>query len=296
MVRVRVTRAMGVSTFQDGGRPGYRAYGVTPGGAFDRGSMAVANALLGQDFDCPVIELGGPLAMEFMSGGTVALAGAPFSARISNAPAALPGRIEVAKGEVLAFGPGRVGARAYLAAPGGWDVPLALGSVSGHPLRAGEEYASTAVARRLDDASLSDPAESLGAGPLRFVPLDEDFDWAPDSPLSVSPQSDRVGVRLIGAGLVGEGLAHSEPSVWGVMQATPAGEILIHGPDGPTIGGYQKIGTVVRADHDRIGQLRPGDHVTLAAVELGEAKRLAAQREEDLARLVTFLRIRTGTV
>ena len=207
--------------------------------------------MLGQDFDLPVIELGGPLVLEFLSAGSVAMAGAPYDARLGSSPAGLPGRVSVVKGVMLSMSPGRVGARAYLAAPGGWDLPRALGSVSGHRVEIGAEYKSRSDAGRLDDASLSDPAASLAGSPVRFVPLEEDFDWAPGVPLTVSPHSDRVGLRLLGASWRGEGLARSEPSVCGAIQVTPSSELLVYGPDGPTIGGYQKIGTVIRADLDR---------------------------------------------
>ena len=68
------------------GRPGYAAWGVSAGGAFDRGSAELANALLGNSPDCAVLELTlvggtyqaeGPLAL--------ALAGAPIEARIVRA-------------------------------------------------------------------------------------------------------------------------------------------------------------------------------------------------------------------
>ena len=45
------------TTIQDAGRPGYREWGVGPGGAFDRGSADLANALLGNSADCAVLEL-----------------------------------------------------------------------------------------------------------------------------------------------------------------------------------------------------------------------------------------------
>ena len=35
------------TTVQDGGRTGYREWGVPPGGAFDRGAAGLANALVG---------------------------------------------------------------------------------------------------------------------------------------------------------------------------------------------------------------------------------------------------------
>lgn len=295
-MKVRVVRALGVSQFQDAGRPGHRAQGVPPGGAFDRASMAVANALLGQDFCLPVMEVAGPLVLECLEPGVISMAGAPFDSRLGSESAGLPGRAVLSKRVMFSVAPGRVGSRCYLAVPGGWKVEPVLGSVSGLPVTIGEEYSAGAPVGRLDQATLSDPAGSLRPGPLRYVPMDDDFDWAPDRPLTVSPQSDRVGVRLTGANLKSPGLARSEPSVWGAIQATPGGELLIHGPDGPTIGGYDKIGTVIRADLDRLGQLRPGDHVTLAAVELGEAKKILTKREEELGQLITFLKIRTVSI
>src|SRR5699024_4336038 len=48
----------GVSaTVQDRGRAGYREWGIPVGGAFDRRSAALANALLGNAPGCAVIEL-----------------------------------------------------------------------------------------------------------------------------------------------------------------------------------------------------------------------------------------------
>src|SRR5262245_37379595 len=65
-------------------RAGYRTFGVPVGGAFDRGSAALANALLANPPECALLELtlfGGvyeaavPLAL--------ALAGAPMAASIT---------------------------------------------------------------------------------------------------------------------------------------------------------------------------------------------------------------------
>jgi len=38
-----------------------------------------------------------------------------------------------------------------------------------------------------------------------------------------------------------------------------------------TIGGYPKIATVIGADLDQLGQLRPGDAMRFAAIEVGTA-------------------------
>src|SRR4029077_8341160 len=71
------------TTVQDAGRPGYREWGVPLGGAFDRGSADLANALLSNAPDCAVLEL-------TLSGGiyqaegpvALAMAGAPMEAKI----------------------------------------------------------------------------------------------------------------------------------------------------------------------------------------------------------------------
>src|SRR3954447_12048782 len=71
------------STVQDAGRVGYREWGVPVGGAFDRRSADLANALVGNGPDCAVLELalrGG--TFEGLGNLAIALAGAPMEAEI----------------------------------------------------------------------------------------------------------------------------------------------------------------------------------------------------------------------
>ncbi len=80
----------------------------------------------------------------------------------------------------------------------------------------------------------------------------------------MTPQSDRVGVRLDGPPLtrrLGRAELPSEPVVTGALQGPPDGRPVLLGPDRPTTGGYPVIGVVVDADLDRAAQLRPGDTV-----------------------------------
>jgi urea carboxylase len=51
------------------------------------------------------------------------------------------------------------------------------------------------------------------------------------------------------------------------------------GPDGPSLGGYAKIATVISADLRRLGQVRPGETVRFRAVRTDEA--VKALREAD---------------
>ena len=64
---------------------------------------------------------------------------------------------------------------------------------------------------------------------------------------------------------------------------------VVLGVDGQTIGGYPKVAHVVRADLDRLAQLRPGDRARFVRVTPDEAevaaKELAAALKEWLTRL-----------
>src|SRR3954447_10548709 len=71
------------ATVQDRGRVGYRSFGVPVGGAFDRGSLDLANALVGNDLDAAALEftlVGGLYRAEVDL--AIALAGAPMTSTI----------------------------------------------------------------------------------------------------------------------------------------------------------------------------------------------------------------------
>src|SRR5579885_3406785 len=113
------------TTIQDAGRTGYREWGVPPGGAFDRGSAGLANALVGNDPDRAVLELtlvGG--TYEARSDLALALAGAPMEAKVvapdhSERILRIPSSGTLRSGERLILGRATEGARTYLAVRGG---------------------------------------------------------------------------------------------------------------------------------------------------------------------------------
>jgi allophanate hydrolase subunit 2 len=63
----------------------------------------------------------------------------------------------------------------------------------------------------------------------------------------------------------------SEPVLPGTIQVNHAGLPMILGVGAQTIGGYPRIGMVIRADKDAMGQLRPGDSVRFLPVNDQEA-------------------------
>jgi antagonist of KipI len=103
----------------------------------------------------------------------------------------------------------------------------------------------------------------------------------------ISPASSRMGIRLQGVPLrrrAGEMV--SEAVAPGAVQVTNEGQCIILGVDGQTIGGYPKVAHVIRADLDRVGQLRPGEMVRFELVSPDDAERLDRQVAEALRKAV----------
>ncbi len=96
---------------------------------------------------------------------------------------------------------------------------------------------------------------------------------------------NRMGMRL--SGLTGHTLElPSQPTCPGVIQWTPSGEIIILGPDGPTLGGYPKLGTVIAADRSRLAQLHTGRKVRFQFVTFNEARSLHETSTGALSRRI----------
>ena len=297
-----VVRPGASTTVQDRGRVGYREFGVPPGGAFDRGSLDLANVLLGNDPDAAALELtlvGGiyradaPLA--------IALAGAPMSALIRDPsgpdrPLQIPQSATLRAGEELVLGGSPFGARTYLAVLGGWRTPVVLGSRSAESrLKPGDVLTggpgSTPTRRPVSwPWSPTFPEE-----PIRVID-------GPDADLGdarllesgeyrVSARSDRMGLRLEGPPIArgAEADRASAPVAPGAVQIA-GGLPIVLGVAGGTMGGYLHLAHVISADLDRLGQLRPGDPVKFRRIGVEEARRVDRADRMERARWLRIIR------
>ena len=93
---------------------------------------------------------------------------------------------------------------------------------------------------------------------------------------SVTKLADRMGIRLSGHKLenIISTNIKSEGLTKGVVQVPADGDPIIMLSDHGTIGGYPKIGVVISADLDRVGQLTPGSTVKFKEVSLEEAENI----------------------
>jgi len=307
--------APGLSTIvQDRGRPGLGALGVGVGGAADTYSLAVANLLVGNPPGAAALEisLAGP-QLRFLAGARIALAGAEVEARCEGLT--LPGwrGIDLPAGAQLTIGACRRGARAYLAVCGGIAVAAVLGSrstdarggfggIEGRALRAGDHLPLTDPTApggdilRIDRRWVNPQPDLDFAQPalLRFL-AGSDALREPASletgPWHVGASSNRQGVRLTGPALRPATTAEriSEPVLPGTVQLPPDGQPIVLGADAQTVGGYPRIGHVIRADWPRLAQLRPGDRLRLQQVDPAFARTAWQQQQARLARIAIAL-------
>ncbi|HEX8588300.1 biotin-dependent carboxyltransferase family protein [Pseudomonas sp.] len=273
---------------QDAGRFGVRHLGVTQGGALDWVSMSWANKLMNNALDAAVIEvtLGG-LTVLAEADCCLALAGADLGAMLDDRPIAPWRSFFIRKGQQLRFTQPVTGARAYLAAPGGFAAVDVLGSCAtvtreglggleggGKALAEGDQltYSGASFAlHALPDHLIPDFSDQrpldvvLGAqiGQFSGLSLFDAFNsnWTLDS------RADRMGMRLLGPELIYQGKPMiSEGIPLGAIQVPPDGQPIVLLNDRQTIGGYPRLGALTPLSLARLAQLLPGTVVRMKAV------------------------------
>lgn len=276
----------------DFGRAGSRSLGVPVGGAADRWSLALGNALVGNPTDAAALEItltGPALQADAPVAGVVF--GAPFDIRSDHHSLTAGTTFSLDPGDILRIRGTPRGVRAYLCVPGGFQATEVLGSRSAfEPIRVGDRLPCAVgklPARFLDPSAIVTLPRSLPHS-LRCLPGAQ-ADWFDTAAFTgqiftVTPHSNRMGLRLNGEPLTRPHREMiSEPVCPGTVQVTNDGQCIVLGVDGQTIGGYPKIAQVIRADLDDLAQLRPGDAVRFLPVTLAAAEAAYLRRCEELA-------------
>jgi len=271
---------------EDLGRPGWAALGVGRSGAFDRGSLRLANRLVGNREDAPALEaLAGGLTLGAAEAAVVAVTGAdgPVSLTRHGRTTYVSRRspLHLEPGDVLHLDHPSEGLRSYVALRGGVRAPAPLGSssrdvlagIGAEPLAAGDVV--TSGGRALGHPHIDHAPHRSVLGPVHVL-LGPRQDWFTDDAVrllltarwTVTPRSNRVGVRLEGPPLArrhpGAELP-SEPVVPGAIQVPPDGQPVALGPDSPTTGGYPVLAVVVDSDLDRLAHVVPGQILDIRA-------------------------------
>ncbi len=308
MARVDLLEIMApgiLATVQDTGRRGCGQIGVAPSGAADSYACRLANLLVGNLEDAAVVEITlMGFEARFRHEAVVALTGADLGACLNGDPLPLWTTTRVAPGDILSVQAPVCGCRAYLAVGGGFSVPVVMGSRStntgaglgghdGRALQAGDILSGRRPGAHLHCAGRALP-EALkpvhtAAWTLRVIPGPQADQFTPasralfyEAVYTVSPKSDRTGVRLEGPMLdkrpEAPGSILSEGILGGAIQVPGDGQPIILLNETVT-GGYRKIAAVIAADLPLLGQLAPGDTVCFVETDISAAVALLRQVE-----------------
>ncbi|GGE10681.1 allophanate hydrolase [Aureimonas endophytica] len=284
---LRVTAAPLPPLFQDEGRPGAAAQGVSAGGALDRAAFRAANRLVGNPAGMPALEIvAGGFSFEADGPAVIALAGTDAALEIRDAA----GRRRVVashrpfaleSGDRVVLLPPQRGLRSYLAARGGFRVPIVLGSAATDtlarlgppPVKVGDRLVLGPLQSRAAVSEAEMPAPGRPA-PGETVVLDivlgPRAEWFTEAGIetltgqdwTVTPRSNRVGLRLDGA----VPLARRDPAAElpsegtanGAIQVPHDGQPVLFLADHPLTGGYPVIATLAEHHLDLAGQVPPG--------------------------------------
>ncbi|MGB4777238.1 biotin-dependent carboxyltransferase family protein [Microbacterium sp.] len=297
----------GAAAVTDLGRPRGPRFGVPVGGALDQGSARVANVLVGNPPDAPLLEITA-MNLEFVCDADIliAVAGAPMTLTVDGVARPLAEPVSVPAGSVVALRDMTAGLRTYVAAHGSFDVPMLLGSCApdtvlgfGRRLQNGDELRvrrtppivnpwfaaplyrlhapGSAIASPVIDVTDGPDAADFGATAARLF----------RGPYVVGPASNHIGLRLNGVvperQTSGEVLSRGVPV--GAVEVPPGDELLIlHRGRGVTAG-YPVMAVVTSTSLDALAQARPGDTVRFRRVSITHAVEDARAAHRRIAAL-----------
>ncbi|CAB3628367.1 5-oxoprolinase/urea amidolyase family protein [Achromobacter pestifer] len=277
------------AVFQDLGRPGQARQGVAASGAMDQGALRAANRLVGNAPGEACIEIVyGGFQVRARGACVAAVTGARGELTLRDAAGAhwtVPGHQAIAlnDGDTLTLGQPEAGIRYYLAVRGGFDVEPVLGSrstdtlarVGPNPLAAGDHIGIVPAGQGAIVGSPELPAADLTAQDAEVtldVVLGPRTDWCDAQAVAllssqawtVTPQSNRVGIRLNGERPLqraNHAELPSEGTRKGSIQVPASGQPVLFLADHPLTGGYPVIGSVAPWHLDRAAQIPIGARV-----------------------------------
>ena len=298
------------TTFQDKGRNNLYHIGIPFSGAMDNRNYLLANRLVGNKLDLPVIEFAyqGPLLKYNGDAITIALAGDVIF-KIRKKDNEIEGNCyenyQLENGDEIDILSTNKSVYGYLAISGEFDLKFQWGSCSintkanigsndGKKLENNQKLIISKISanqQRKKTNYLNSKVENIR------VIKGTNFDYFSEEGKSnffekeftVSKLSDRMGMRLNGPeikNIVNTNIK-SEGLLKGVIQVPADGNPIIMLSDHGTIGGYPKIGVVASVDYDRLVQISPGSKIKFKEIKLSDAEILFKLYEMETQNLIS---------
>ena len=298
------------TTFQDKGRSNLYHIGIPFSGAMDNRNYQLANRLVGNKLDLPVIEFAyqGPLLK--YNGDTINLAiTGDVIFTLKKKDNEIQGNCyenyKIEDGDEIDILSTNKSVYGYLAISGEFDLKLQWGSCSvntkanigsneGKKLKNNQDIYISKInfnQEKKQTNYLNSKVENIR------VIKGTNFDYFSnegkkiffEKEFIVSKLSDRMGMRLEGPKI--ENIVNtnikSEGLLKGVVQVPADGNPIIMLSDHGTVGGYPKIGVVASVDYDRLVQISPGSKIKFKEIELSDAETLFKLYEMETQNLIS---------
>ena len=247
------------TSVQDLGRKGYRSFGVPISGAMDKYSAILANKLLNNDQELPVLEItmSGPKIM-FEDRTLFVLTGGDLSPELNGEPIQMNHAYSVKTSDVLSFGKINMGVRAYLGVKGGFLTENVMGSYSMYEgitpqsrVKKGDRLRIASYESELEFAASKIKVKSshftakkleVTKGPEFHRLTKKQRDKLFSMTFKVDPLSNRMGYQLKNKfpPLKNNEIITSI-TIPGTVQITPSGKLIVMMRDCPTTGGYARV-------------------------------------------------------
>ncbi|WP_346882188.1 biotin-dependent carboxyltransferase family protein [uncultured Algibacter sp.] len=246
------------SSIQDMGRIGYQNYGVPCSGVMDTYSALLANMLIGNNQDAPVLEMTMTGAsLQFYTDTYIVICGANMSPRLNESPVLNNTVIKVNVGDIISFGKLKAGFRCYLSVLKGFKSDSVLGSCSMY-----SGISKQAVLLKHDELQIESSSvlfdnkhaaikvkENHLTSRIIEVFKGPEFDLLSKTQqgllfskvFSISKDNNRMAYQL------NECMDNTLPSIItsgvlpGTIQLTPSGRLIILMRDCQTTGGYPRV-------------------------------------------------------
>jgi len=298
------------TTFQDKGRNNLYHIGIPFSGAMDNRNFLLANKLVGNKLDSPVIEFAyqGPLLKFNGDKITITVTGDVIF-KLNKKNNEIEGRCyetyQLENGDEINILSTNKSVYGYLAISGEIDLKFQWGSCS---INTKANIGSNDGKKLTNEQKINIRKIHLNQKNKKINYLNSkienirvikgtNFDYFSEEgkkiffekEFIVSKLSDRMGMRLEGPKI--ENIVNtnikSEGLLKGVIQVPADGNPIIMLSDHGTIGGYPKIGVVASVDYDRLVQISPGSKIKFKEIDLSDAETLFKLYEMETQNLIS---------
>lgn len=314
-IYLEVLRSGTNTTIQDKGRNNLFHLGITVSGAIDQRNFKLANAILNNDINEPVLEFAfqGPLLKVHNGNIIFCISGdVEFDIIESNGEISKGFNYQtysLKNGDQIDIKHTKNSIYGYLAIKNGfnfkknWDsysinTQANIGPNDGKKFFLNQKiFLTKEVKEKLKIKQLK--YKNIRTKTIRVI-KGTNFNYFSDqaiksffnSKFKITNSINRMGIRLEGLKL--ENIINtnikSEGLVKGVIQVPADGKPIIMLADHGTIGGYPKIATVISADLDNLAQLTPNTEINFMEVNVDEAEKLYQLHCKELKKYLDFLK------